>query len=184
MSASKRKRRRAVRSLFPGEKERNAQNGEMCRHVLGWEAYASARVVGGYMSMAHEADVTPILLDALANGKVLALPRCGKPPEMTFHRVSSLEELVSGAYGLLEPEEDAPMIGPEEIDLVLVPLEAVARNGLRLGKGGGYYDRFLAGYSGVSLGAALRHQWIDTLEGDEWDQPLRAVADEKGIHVF
>lgn len=183
-ATNKQELRRQVRSLFPGEKEREAQSSALCRHVLAWDAYASARVVGGYMPMAHEADVTAILLDALARGKVLALPRCGKPPEMTFHRVSSLEELVSGAYGLKEPSADAPVIAPEEIDLLLVPLEALAPNGLRLGKGGGYYDRFLLEYRGVSLGAALRHQWLATLTGETWDQPLQAAADEEGIHLF
>lgn len=181
---SKRELRRQVRSLFPGEAERNAQSRALCRHVLAWQEYARARVVGGYMPMAHEADVTPILLDALACGKVLALPRCGEAPEMTFHRVCSLEELTIGAYGLLEPRTDAPVVEAGEIDLLLVPLEAVSPTGMRLGKGGGYYDRLLAGKHGLALGAALRHQWVEALAREPWDQPLQAVADEQGIHVF
>lgn len=176
--------RRAVRQTFPGEKARGAQSAALCAHVLRWEKYRQAQVIGGYMPMAHEADVTPILLDALASGKTLALPRCAAPPEMTFHRVASLTDLVRGAYGLLEPTEEALIIPPEEIDLLLTPLEAVDRQGMRLGKGGGYYDCLLAKTEIFTLGIALDHQWLDNLPTDPWDRPLRAAAGSGGIVSF
>lgn len=176
--------RKAVRSAFPGLAARDEQSATICRHVLAWDAYRSARVIGGYMPMAHEADVTTILLDAMANGKTLALPRCGKPPEMTFHRVRSLDELVQGAYGLLEPAADAPVVPAETLDLLLTPLEAVAHHGARLGKGGGYYDCLLSRSHAFALGIALDHQWVEALAADEWDQSLDACAGTQGIVMF
>lgn len=176
--------RRAVRGAFPGETVRQEESLALCRHVLDWEAYRRARVIGGYMPVKHEADVTPILLDALATGKKLALPRCGKAPEMCFHQVKSLNELVPGAYGLLEPRPDAPVVPSEEINLLLTPLEALTREGWRLGKGGGYYDHLLREKSLLAAGMVMSWQWIKALPRDSWDQPLRAAADAQGIHLF
>jgi len=176
--------RKAVRQAFPGREERDRQSAALCAQVLAWERYRQARVIGGYMPMAHEADVTPILLDALAAGKKLVLPRCGRPPEMSFHRVSDLAELTCGAYGLLEPPREAENVPPEEIDLLITPLEAIDRRGMRLGKGGGYYDCLLAERSIFTLGMALDHQWAQTLPAESWDRPLRAAAGTDGIILF
>ncbi len=176
--------RRKVRAAFHGKAARDEESLMICRHVLDWDAYQAAGVIGGYMPMAHEADVTPILLDALAQGKTLALPRCGKKPEMVFHWVKSLDELVPGAYGLLEPAPDAPLVEPECIDLLLTPLEALTPDGWRLGKGGGYYDHLLQAHELLTLGVALSWQWVDALPRECWDRPLRAAADRSGIRLF
>lgn len=176
--------RRAVRGAFPGQAERSRQSGLICAGVLAWERYRQARVVAGYIPMPHEADITPVLLDALACGKTLVLPRCGKPPEMRFHLVRSLEELKPGAFGLPEPAANAPEVLPENIDLLLTPLEAVDCRGMRLGKGGGYYDKALEKTELFALGIALEHQWVQQLPHDAWDRPVNAVADPSGIHLF
>ena len=176
--------RRRVREAFPGKAARKAESALICRHVLTWDVYRSAKVIGGYMPMAHEADVTPILLDALAQGKTLLLPRCRKKPDMVFHLVQRLDELVTGAYGLLEPAADAPVICPEKIDLLLTPLEALTVQGWRLGKGGGYYDHLLQNCDLLTLGVALSWQWVPELPRESWDRPLRAAADKGGIHLF
>lgn len=175
--------RRAVRALYDASL-RQEESRLICQHVLAWEVYQRAQVIGGYMPMKHEADVLPILHSALQAGKMLVLPRCGQAPQMTFHRVDDLDKLVSGSFGLLEPAEDAPVIPPEEIDLLLTPLEAITHAGLRLGKGGGYYDCLLAQQSIMTLGIALSWQWVDDLPRDAWDQPLAAAADRQGIHLF
>lgn len=184
MSSEKQALRRAVRQAFPGQAIREAQSAALCRRVMAWEPYRRARVVAGYMPMKHEADVTALLLDALSSGKVLALPRCDGPGHMTFHQVNSLEELATGAYGLPEPKPDAPAVPLADIDLMLVPLEAISRKGQRLGKGGGYYDRVLARWQGLSLGVALAHQWVEDMPCCRWDMPIRACADAAGINLF
>ena len=176
--------RRRVREAFPGQAARDAESALICRHVLDWEGYLSAKIIGGYMPMAHEADVTAILLDALKQGKTLLLPRCGRKPDMVFHRVQSLEELVPGAYGLLEPAPDAPVVEPGCIDLLLTPLEALTPDGWRLGKGGGYYDHLLQAHDLMTLGVALSWQWVEALPRESWDRPLRAAADRSGIRLF
>ena len=175
--------RRAVRASFD-EAKRQQESRLICQHVLAWEPYQRAQVVGGYMPMKHEADILPVLQHALESGKTLVLPRCGQAPQMTFYQVKHLGELVRGSFGLLEPSEDAPVVPMDRIDLLLTPLEAITRDGLRLGKGGGYYDCLLARQKIATLGIVLSWQWVEKLPRETWDQPLHAAADQQGIHLF
>lgn len=173
-----------LRANHPGKAERDRQSALLCQHILNSREYRIARTVGAYVPLAREADVMPVLQDALVSGRTLVLPRCLQAPEMTLHRVTALSELVRGAYGLLEPAADLPVVQPSALDLLIVPLEGVDRRGMRLGKGGGYYDRLLTQADVPTMGAALRSQWVDQAPADPWDKPLQACADERGIHHF
>ena len=125
MSMTKGELRRALRAASPGTEARDRESRLLCAHVTAWEPYRRARVVGGYVPLPWEADVTPLLQDALDRNKTLALPRCLPGGQLCFHRVESLQALRRGAYGLLEPRADAPVVDAGEIALLLVPLEGV-----------------------------------------------------------
>lgn len=181
---NKHDKRRYIRSLHEGKAARDMQSAQLCRHIISSPVYEAATVIGGYMPMDREADVTPVLLDALARGKTLALPLCGKAPHMTLRRVASLDELAPGAYGIPEPRRDAPIVPAEAVDLLLVPLEGIDEEGFRLGKGGGYYDCLLPRISGVAMGCALSWQWTQHVPREAWDVPLLSCADADGIHWF
>ena len=88
---------------------------------------------------------------ALADGKKLCIPLCKAPGEMDAKVIRSLTELQPGAYGIPEPPGNAETILPSEIDLAVIPCLTAAKNGKRLGKGGGYYDRFLSEYTGKAV---------------------------------
>ena len=176
--------RKAVRTTFPGPEARSRESGLICGHVRAWPVWQQASVVAGYVPMGHEADITPLLADALASGKTLLLPRVEGDSIMTLRRVSRLDELVPGRWGIPEPSEDAEIVPVSEAQLLLVPLEAIDRSGMRLGKGGGFYDALLRGCGAVSLGIALSSQRVERVPLDPWDQPLSAVADQDGIECF
>ena len=181
---NKKELRRRLRALHQGATERDRQSAMLCRHILESGIYRSARVIGGYMPMPREADITPILLDALQRGKTLALPLCGDAPHMSLRRVSSLEELTTGTFGILEPRDDAPVVPVDEVELLLIPLEGIDAQGFRLGKGGGYYDCLLQGCGIPTMGCALQWQWTAHVPREAWDVPLSACADCCGIHEF
>lgn len=181
---TKREWRSHLRALHEGREVRDRQSAALCRHILNSDEYKSACVIGGYMPLPREADVLPVLTDALAQGKMLALPLCGQAPHMTLRRVDSLDELVPGAYGIPEPHESSAVIPLSQVDLLLVPLEGIDKSGMRLGKGGGYYDHLLAGANVKTIGCALTWQWAESLPAESWDEPLYACADEAGVHVF
>lgn len=174
--------RQAVRAAFPGPEARNAQSRALCAHLAAWPSFREARVVAGYIPLPREADVTPLLLTALQEGKTLVLPRCEDAGVMTFRLVRAMDELVPGRWRFPEPKEDAPLIPPEAIDLIIVPLEAIDPTGHRLGKGGGYYDRYLPRTRAVKVAAVLRHQRVAFVPHDHHDVPLPFAADADGVH--
>lgn len=96
---------------------------------------------------------TARLIRALAGrGKRVGLPRMlpGRGMEVRLYRPD--RPMVQAAFGIWEPGEDCPLLAREEIDLALVPALCYDRRGYRLGFGGGYYDRWLAGFAGVRVG--------------------------------
>lgn len=124
---------------------------QMCRRVLESEDYRQANVVFCFVSHGKEPNTYPLLEQALADGKTLCVPLCKAPGEMDAKVIRSLNELQPGAYGIPEPSEHAQTLLPSQIDLAVIPCLAASRDGKRLGKGGGYYDRFLANFTGQAL---------------------------------
>lgn len=97
--------------------------------------------VAGFIRHGHEVDVEPLLTALRMQGVGIALPRV-VGDEITFTSWDS-QSLAEGAFGLLEPVDGAD-ISVDHIDVVLVPAMACGTDGVRLGRGGGYYDRALA----------------------------------------
>ena len=176
--------RQRIRSRFPGPEARARESWLICRHVREWPVYQRARIVAGYVPMGHEADITPLLTDVLTSGKKLLLPRVEDERRLTLRRVARLDALVPGRWGIPEPPEDAEIVPVSTAELLLVPLEAVDRSGMRLGKGGGFYDALLQDTAAVTLGIALSWQRVEHVPRDPWDQPLDAVAHPEGIDIF
>ena len=176
--------RRKVREAFPGGEARDAQSRALCDIAAAWEPFRQAQVIAAYMPLPREADVTPLMRLILAQGRTLVLPRCEDAGVMTFRRVDRLEALPKGRWGFPEPAENAPVVPPEQVDLILVPLEAIDPRGMRLGKGGGYYDRILCRTDALTLGAALSHQFVGHVPAERHDIPLHAVVSAAGVQIF
>ena len=109
--------------------------------------WGKARCLLAYLKFGSELDADPIIESALIEGKPVYVPKL-TGELMSFHRVSSLETAFDkGVFGIREPSGDAPiwdpLISPGPA-LVLVPGLAFDENGARLGRGKGYYDRFIS----------------------------------------
>lgn len=155
----------------------------ICQRLTGWTGFQRAACVAAYMPLPHEADVVPALRQALAEGKRLLLPGV-RDGEMRFYAVTDLDALTPGAYGVREPARGAREVPLREAELILTPLEAVDRQGRRLGKGGGYYDRALRERKGMALGVALSYQVLERVPATDWDISLDGWADPAGIHIL
>lgn len=109
----------------------------------------NARTIGLYIALPDEAQTAELLAKWLGE-KRLALPVVlpaepaeNREPRMVFREYTGPECLRKGAFGIPEPH-GTPEIAPREIDLMLVPGVAFDRSGRRLGRGGGFYDRYLS----------------------------------------
>lgn len=134
-----------------------------------------------FYGVGREPDTRGLILELLRRGKTVALPRCLPKRQMEARRVAGLEHLRPGPFEIPEPDEDCPVIGRERIDLILVPNLCCDRKGYRLGHGGGYYDRYLAGYTGTTA-AFCPEEWLrEELPRDEFDLPVGLILTGTGV---
>jgi len=140
--------------------------------------------IGLYKAVGAEVGTDHIRGCCLAAGALLFYPRVMDDGHLSFYPDGGSAGWVRGKYGLLEPRV-AP--GTEGIrsgfDLVVVPGMAFDAKGRRLGKGYGYYDRFLSGLEGmaVTVGLAFSRQMVPEVPVDSRDVPVDAVVMEDGV---
>ncbi len=123
---------------------------EICKKILTSLQYNAATTLFAYMALPDEVDLSPVIQDALANGKNVAVPKIISQTENIIQffyldKTKNLtEQTATGTYNILEPDESLPAtLDPAQKTLILVPGRAFTKEGDRLGRGKGYYDRFL-----------------------------------------
>jgi 5-formyltetrahydrofolate cyclo-ligase len=115
-------------------------------------------------------------------GMVVAAPRAEPSSRaMRFHVLDGDEALIPGPYGILQPSSEAPLAALSPDTVVLVPGSVFDRRGNRLGFGGGYYDRWLAGEGkGLpTVGLAFHEQLVEQVPVQPHDVPLRWIVTDK-----
>ncbi len=176
-----RRKIRTMERILP-QAYRDESAAVICRRVTGLPEYQAAKVVFAFAGTEREIDTTALLRDVLTSGRTLCLPRCGAGHSMALCRVTALEQLKPGAYGILEPEEDCPMLSAEDIDLVVTPCLSCSLRGDRLGQGGGYYDRFFACYHGPAALLCRERLMAEDIPVEEHDRRFDLIVTEKGVY--
>lgn len=137
------------------------------------------RIIALYYPTGSELDSRLLAHSLDRAGYTLALPvvETDNRP-MTFRQWAPEDELIPGAFGIMEPHKDAPTVTP---NIVFCPLLAFDENCNRIGYGKGYYDRTLPFIPQVrAYGLAFAAQFIETLPLSNQDVPLHAVVTEEG----
>ncbi len=156
-------------------------------HVVAAPEIRRASTVAAYVSVSSEPGTGP-LLDALdAAGKRVLLPLLLPDNDLDWAPYAGAQGLRSARRGLLEPDGQA--LGPDAVrsaDVVLVPGLAVGRDGIRLGRGGGSYDRVLDRVEpGTFVCVVLNSEEVlDSVPAEAHDRPVHAVATETGLIRF
>lgn len=182
--AIKRKLREEVkvfrRSLTP---EQKAQLDEKIKnHLLRVFPYKRAKTVLVYMSTAIEVDTSAIISQALSDGKQVALPRCVDGTRlMDFYYIRSFDDLEKGTFGVLEPKTTCQKLTSYPGSVCIVPALGYDKQGFRLGYGGGYYDRFLGGYTESCIGLIYGKNLYGRLPHGRYDRPVRLLITERGF---
>ena len=177
-----RRRLRAQRSALP-EAQRRAWDARILRHLTGMERLQRADTVLLYLSCRGEADTHALFGWLTENGIRAALPLCGQDGTMDFVQVQDLSALHPGAYGIPEPAPGVcPALTPASV--CIVPGVAFTRGGVRLGQGGGYYDRFLAAHEGLyTVGLCYEALVQPQLPEQPHDRRVDALVTETGIYL-
>lgn len=137
-----------------------------------------------YCSMGREVDTRKIIDEMLASGKTVALPVCEEEGIMHFSELRPDGLKTEGMYGILEPEKDAPVITPRDGDVIVVPALTFDRAGFRMGKGKGYYDRFLKKRDFISIGLARDCLLVDHVPRQEHDMRVGILVTDREILRF
>lgn len=169
--------KRLNRALTPDE--RRAASERIAARAAASAEFAAARCVGLFCSLPDEPD-TASALEAWRREKRVVVPRV-EGEQMRFYDYDPAA-MVRGAFGIAEPGPDARLCRPDEIDLLFVPGVAFSCAGARLGRGKGYYDRYLSqpGVRAVRIGVCYAHQFVDTLPTESHDVTMdRVICDER-----
>ena len=160
--------------------ERGRRAAERLERV---DAFRRAESLMLYASMPDEIDTAGLIDRLLAAGRKVYLPVCDAAAgDMRAVRVADRgRDLVAGRFGILEPRPGLEAAPPGGIDFVLVPGRAFDRAGRRLGRGGGYYDRFLAGAGAFRAAVALDLQIFPEVPAGARDRRVELVATESEL---
>jgi 5-formyltetrahydrofolate cyclo-ligase len=163
-----------------GDEARREASQSICERLAAWDVIQASDVILTYMPIRGEADLRPLLV-AFPEKRWL-LPRIlpGEEGRMVFHAYEP-DNLIVHAFGMAEPAPHSPQILPGEVQLVLAPGLAFDRSGWRLGYGGGYFDRFLKDFDGVSVGVVFAALLIEAVPHGEYDVPMRWIVTQNEL---
>jgi 5-formyltetrahydrofolate cyclo-ligase len=162
--------------------ERLDKSRRAIARVLNSDIFAQANVVLAYDSSTTEVDTLALLVSCLGSGKSLCLPRTRQSDcSLTVHRVDNLSTNVElSRFRFREPKRAMPQLAHDHIDLILVPGLAFDERGNRLGRGKGYYDRFLAlpGIRAKTAAVAFEFQLVPDVPHEAHDRGVDFLATE------
>lgn len=161
---------------------KNEMDREIILRLLSSPIYFNAKTILAYASTENEISTKEFVTAAFANGKRVAFPRCtDNNGIMDFYYVNSVKDLKRGAFGIFEPNENCIRVPASDYknSLCVVPGLSYDISGYRLGYGKGYYDRFLSGFDGMSVGLCYTACVKFKLPSDENDRSVNHLITEK-----
>lgn len=162
-----------------------SMSADIFRQFLSIEKIRHASRFMLYVDFRNEVATREIISALLDLDKEVYLPVTLKNEKKLIpKRIFSLDDLVPGAYGILEPRIAAPTIDNSLLDVVIVPGSVFDKNGYRTGYGGGYYDRFLENTDAIRVGVCFDFQLVDDVFPEEHDKRMDFIITEKSILSF
>ena len=150
------------------------------KNVLSLPEFQNAPRIFLYISFGREPDTHALISACEQLGKPVAAPTNLRGGHMDFAFLTrSLAELPAGVYGIPQPAPDAPSATPEKDDLVIVPGLCFDESFYRLGRGGGYYDRFLSSCSAFKVGLCREALLMKTVPTEAHDERVDCLVTEK-----
>ncbi len=183
ITAAKKRLRREIlqkaEALAP--EQRSAWDMDIRANLESLGAFRRANTVFCFVSTPLEVDTHAVIADMLACGRRVCVPRCLRLGEMHAYAIAGLADLVPGKYGIPEPREGCGFVPPEEIDFAVVPCVTCDAGGYRLGYGGGFYDRYLAGRSFAAAVLCRAALLCEHVPREAHDLQTDYVVTDKGV---
>ncbi len=160
---------------------------EIKKRLFELDVFEKSKTVMFYVGKGDEVQTKDMVLESMKMGKIVSVPYIENSGNREMH-ASLLKnfdrDLVKGEYGILSPKKESYRpINTSSLDLIVIPGVCFDKNGNRIGRGGGYYDRFLKSVSkkAILIGLAFDFQVIRDVPHDEKDIPVQIIVTEKRI---
>ena len=177
-------KKKSLRKLLLEQRDRTSfdlmkiASKKMQKNLKKIESFRNATKIGAYYPIGSEAMTQDIIQELLSVGKQVYLPKT-KEENMEFRKITKFKDLEQGRFDILEPKENCPI--DNELDVILVPTIGITPNGIRLGYGHGFYDRFLANNKAVTISLTLEKQVIKNIPREEHDFIIEWIVTEDRI---
>lgn len=177
LKQEKRRRLRAIEErASPFERARSSEL--ICKLFQAMSSWASCRSILFFAPQSKEPDIWPLIANALAAKKTVALPQFDAATKQYRAAVvkSLADDLKKGEFGIREPTNDCEAFPLADIDMILVPGLGFDPTGRRLGRGKGFYDRILTPATGLIVGMAFDWQMIEEIPTEGHDIPMHRIV--------
>lgn len=176
---------RASREALSKE-QKDSLDRAICKQFLSLASFRFSEVLLAYYPLDDEINVLPLIKEALALGKKVALPRCRENNLMDFYYITSLDDVESGAFGIYEPRASCELYDPTATSpaIMLIPALTYDTLGYRLGYGRGFYDRYVNRFGGTKAGLCYRAFLKNSpLPRGRFDMAVDYIVTEKGVKL-
>jgi 5-formyltetrahydrofolate cyclo-ligase len=160
----------------------------LAKRILDLNEYQQSQRLAAYFAVNGEIGLDPVIDHALAAGKQVYLPNLGQQT-LKFSPYFHTQKMRINKFRLPEPDVDeAEMLAPEELDLVLAPLVVFDSERNRIGMGGGFYDRSFSFRKNpestipVLIGVAHELQKVDQIIPQDWDVRLDMIVTDQAVY--
>lgn len=154
----------------------------LARHGLDFCKPFPGSVISGFAPFGEELDTVPLMTRLIEEGATMSLPvMVAKAQPLIFREWKPGDEMKEAMWGIMEPRDEAPEAIP---DVLLVPLLAFDARGYRIGYGGGFYDRTIAGLRAkktiITVGIAVDEMRVEAVPHDGYDEKVDWVLTQSG----
>ncbi len=172
-----------LRAECPQELKANLDR-QLTSNIIKLDEYIRCETLFTFVSMPIECDTYALINDAFSRQKRVAVPKCmDKNGRMNFYYISDLSDLKKGFFSAMEPDEQkCEQVTSLSDGLCIVPGLCFDFQGYRLGFGGGYYDRFLDKFGGISVGICYSRFVESKLPKGTFDKHTDILVTEKFVN--
>ncbi|MCH9659060.1 5-formyltetrahydrofolate cyclo-ligase [archaeon] len=153
-------------------------SGKIQKKLKKIYAFKNAKKIGVYYPIGSEIRTQDIIQELLSNAKEVFLPKV-IDDKMEFRRISDFSSLEKGSFDIMEPNDECKQ--DNRLDVILVPTVAITPEGIRLGYGHGFYDRFLAENETTTISLTLEKQIVKNIPKEEHDKTIDWIITEDKI---
>lgn len=156
-----------------------AADSKIFEKLFSSDEYKNSKCIFTYVGNLPEINTRILIEQAFRDGKRVCVPYCVDKDIMQAHEIKSMNDLISGKFGILEPKiDECPMVGKEDIDFMVIPCCTANLQGHRLGFGRGYYDRYIEGTEAYKVLLIRQKQISEVIPMEEHDQIIENVISE------